>query len=111
MATWPGAFFFVADNPDHQVIELCRRALTRLTDDDPMRVHVLATLASHVTYASEPAERVALVDEALHLAERHGDPALRGAVLNAELMCRWEPATLERRERIAPELALIGRSR
>lgn len=109
LTTWPGAFFFVAENPDQEKIELCRAALESLSRDDPLRVHVLAALASNLTFGSEPTERVGLIEEALKLAERHGDPALVGAVLNAEFICLWEPDTLDRREHIGTALAEIGR--
>ncbi len=108
MTTWPGAFFFIAENPDHDMIGLCERALTRLSADDPLRVRVLATLASHLTFASEPSHRMALIAEALELAHRHRDPALLGVVLNAEFICLWEPGTLDRREQIAISLTEIA---
>lgn len=108
MTTWPGAFFFIAENPDHETIELCEDALTRLGADDPMRVRVLAALASQATFAYHADHRAALIREALELAERHGDPALTGAVLNSEFVCLWEPATLERRRQIAAALTEIA---
>lgn len=108
MTTWPGAFFFIAENPDWQVIELCESALEVLADDDPIRVRVLAALASNVTFAASAERRMALITEAHALAERHHDPALTGAVLNAEFVCLWEPGTLERREVIAASLSDIA---
>lgn len=120
MATWPGAFFFIAENPHHEMIDVCEAALTVLRPDDPMRIRVLATLASNLTFATGPARRMDLIREAHDLAIAHGDPALTGAVLNAEFICMWEPGTLERREEIGalltdiatrvgdPELGYIG---
>ena len=108
LTTWPGAFFHIAENPDHDMIELCRRALAVLESDDPTRVRVLATLASHLTFASEPDERQAIIGEALGLAEQHSDPALVLAVLNAEFICLWEPGTLDRREQIASQITSIA---
>lgn len=108
MTTWPGAFFFIAENPHHEMIAVCETALTVLTHDDPMRVRVLATLASNLTFAAGPERRQSVIDEALELARRHDDPALIGAVLNAEFICLWEPATLERREEIADQLVAIA---
>jgi CRP-like cAMP-binding protein len=108
LTTWPGAFFRIADRPDHDMIALCRSALTALDADDPLRVRVLATLASHLTFASEPTERIAIIAEATELAEQLHDPALLGAALNAEFICLWEPATIERREEIAARLADIA---
>ncbi|MGE3590620.1 MAG: cyclic nucleotide-binding domain-containing protein, partial [Ilumatobacteraceae bacterium] len=108
MTTWPGTFFHVAENPDPELIELSERALERLRPDDPMRVRVLATLASHATFAFDADRRAEIIGEAARLAERHGDPALTGAVLNAEFICLWEPATLERRRRIASSLIEVA---
>lgn len=109
-ATWPASFFFVADNPDHEAIALCERALTALDSDRDavLRVRVLASLASHLAFASPIERRQALIDEALVLAEHLGDRRLIGAVLNAEFTSMWEPGTLDRREKIGPELAAIG---
>ncbi|HEY5859801.1 MAG TPA: cyclic nucleotide-binding domain-containing protein, partial [Actinomycetota bacterium] len=108
MTTWPGAFFFIAENPHDEMIEVCETALTVLPRDDPMRVRVLATLASNLTFAAGPERRQSVIDEALTLAGEHGDPALIGAVLNAEFICLWEPGTLERREEIADRLVEIA---
>ena len=120
MTTWPGAFFFIAENPHHEMIDLCESALTALSADDPMRVRVLATLASNLTFAAGPERRMELIREAHDLADAFGDPALTGAVLNAEFICMWEPGTLDRREEISelltdiamangdPELRYIG---
>lgn len=108
MTTWPGAFFFIADNPHREMIEVCESALTVLPRNDPMRVRVLATLASNLTFAAGPERRRAVIDEALAQAETHGDPALIGAVLNAEFICLWEPGTLDRREEIAAQLVDIA---
>ncbi|MBI5088360.1 MAG: MFS transporter, partial [Actinobacteria bacterium] len=84
MTTWPGTFFHVAENPDPELIALCERALERLEDDDPMRVRVLAALASHATFAFGSDRRGEIIAEAARLAERHDDLALTGVVLNAE---------------------------
>ena len=108
MATWPGQFFFMAEIPDHEMIDLCETALATLGTEDPIRVRVLATLAVHLTFASAPERRLALIDEAIELARRHADPALLGAALNAEYICLWEPATLSRREYIGPALVEIA---
>jgi class 3 adenylate cyclase len=110
LSTWPGTFFFVADNPDSALIELCEDALGLIAEDDPMRVKVLATLASHLTFASDTLRRQQLIAEALSLAARHDDPSLTAVVLNAEFLCLWEPATLERREQIARDLGRIARA-
>lgn len=108
MTTWPGSFFFVAENPDVEMIDLCEQTLRRLGPEDPMRVRVLATLASHATFAYDRDHLARLIAEAAHLAARHHDPALVGSVLNAEYICLWEPSTCERRQEIAASLTEIG---
>lgn len=108
MTTWPGAFFFIAENPDHQMIEVCETALRVLSRDDPMRVRVLATLASNLTFAASPERRREVIAEALELAEMHGEPGLIGVVINAEFVCLWEPDTVDRREAIAAQMVDIG---
>jgi CRP-like cAMP-binding protein len=108
MTTWPGAFFFIAEHPDHEMIEICEAALAVLPRHDPMRVRVLATLASNLTFADGPERRRAVIAEAHTAALGHGDPALTGAVLNAEFICLWEPGTLDRREEIADQLVHIA---
>ncbi len=107
LTTWPGAFFFIAENPHQEMIDV-ETALGTLRADDPMRVRVLATLASNLASASEPERRVELIREAHELARAHDDPALTGAVLNAEFICMWEPGTLERRQHIGQMLRAIG---
>ena len=71
LATWPGAFFFIADNPDEEMIGLCEKALAVLDRSDPMRVRVLATLASNLAFAAPIERRRQLIAEAHELAEEH----------------------------------------
>lgn len=108
ITAWPGSFYFVAENPDVEMIELCENVLARLDADDPLRPRVLATLAAHATFAYDVDRRAGLIREALALAELQDDPGLLGAVLNAEFICLWEPATMERRAEVAASLAEIG---
>ncbi|MFN8023417.1 MAG: AAA family ATPase [Acidimicrobiales bacterium] len=110
LSTWPGTFFFIAERPDHELIELCEDALELLDRADPLRVRVLASLASHLTFGSDRERRAELIGEALELAALHHDPLLTANVLNAEFVCLWEPATLERREQIARDLGRIARA-
>ncbi len=110
LSTWLGASFFTAELPDVELIELCEDALSLLPATDPLRVRVLATLASHLTFTSEREPRVKLIEEATGLAAQHGDPLLTAAVLYAEFSCLWEPATLDRREQITRDLGRISRA-
>lgn len=110
LSTWPGTFFFIAEMPEYELIELCEDALTTIAPDDPMRVRVLSTLASHLTFDDDRDHRVALITEANQLVPQHDDPLLAAMVLNAEFLCLWEPATLERREQISREMGRIART-
>ena len=110
LSTWLGTSFFMAEMPDVELIELCEDAIGMLADTDPMRVRILATLASHLTFAPEREPRVKLIEEANDLAVQHGDPLLTAEVLHAEFVCLWEPATLDRREQIARDLGRLARA-
>jgi class 3 adenylate cyclase/tetratricopeptide (TPR) repeat protein len=110
LSTWPGTFFFIAEMPDDVLIELCEDALTTTERDDPMRVRVLATLASHITFGDDRERRVALIAEANELAALHDDPHLTAMVLNAEVLCLWEPSTFERRAEIGRDLGRLARA-
>ena len=110
LTTLPGTFFFLAEVVDTDKIDLCEEALALLPADDPMRVRVLSTLSSQLTFSSDIDRRRALIAEAHELASRHHDPALTACVLNAEFICLWEPATSERRAQIARDLGRIARA-
>jgi len=110
VSTWLGTFFLSAEVPETEFVELCEDALSLLDRTDPMRVRVLATLASHLTFSVSSDQRAALIAEAGDLVTQHHDPLLTAAVLNAEFLCLWEPATLARREQIARELGRIARA-
>jgi class 3 adenylate cyclase/tetratricopeptide (TPR) repeat protein len=102
--------FFVAELPDVELIELCEDAISMLADTDPMRVRLLAALASHLTFSPNREQREQLIEEANRLAAQNRDPLLSARVLHAEFMCLWEPGTLERREQVARDLGRLARA-
>lgn len=102
-------WFFTAEAQDREVIELCEDALSVIDVSDPMRVRVLAALASHLTFELDTEPRRRLIDEARRLVSGHDDPALSALVLQAEFTCLWNPSTLERREQISRDLGRLGR--
>ncbi len=111
MSTWFGtSLFYAAAEPDVELIELCEDSLSMLSDTDPMRVRILATLASHLTFDPTRDRRVKLINEANDLAVRHDDPLLTADVLHAEFVCLWDPSTLERRQQIARDLGRLARA-
>lgn len=109
-SVWPGTFFHIAGEVPADLVELCEDALALLPEDDDRRVRVLATLASHLTFAGDRQRRIALLAEADARARRLGDPELIGAVLVAEHVSVWDPTTLDRRREIAVELARMARA-
>ncbi len=104
------SFFYVAELPHTEMIELCEDALEMVPGASSMRVQLLASLASHLTFAPTSDQRAALIDEANMLAAELGDPLLTASVLHAEFVCMWEPATLDRREHITRELGRLARA-
>jgi class 3 adenylate cyclase/tetratricopeptide (TPR) repeat protein len=110
LSSWLGVWFYTSETREEDFIELCEDALAMLDEHDPMRVRVLATLASHLTAMPDSAPRRALIDEAIALAARHDDPVMTGAVLYAEFTCLWEPATLDRRQEITRALGRVARA-
>jgi class 3 adenylate cyclase len=110
LSIWPGSFFFIAEESETELIELCEQALELLAPRDPARVRVLATLASHRTFDDDPSRKTELIAEALALADELGDPELSSLALNAEFVCLWEPATHSRRAQIARHLGRLARA-
>jgi len=111
LTTWLGTHsFWVAEAPDTEMIELCEHTLAQLPADSPLRVRLLATLASHLTFSPSFDQRVTLIAEANRLAALLGDTQLMVDVLHAEFVCLWEPGTLARREQIARDLGRLARA-
>ena len=111
LSTWLGTmYFWTAEMPDTEMIELCEDVLALLPEASPKRVQLLATLASHLSFAPTRDRRVELIAEANRLANEIGDLRLIIDVLHAEHVCLWEPATIERREQIARDLSRLARA-
>ncbi len=111
LGTWLGTnSFWVAEAPDTEMIELCEDTLGLLPERSPLRVRLLAALASHHTFSPSRERRVALIAEANRLAAELGDTQMLVDVLHAEFVCLWEPATLDRREQIARDLGRLARA-
>ena len=91
-----------------RMIGLAEQALELLPADDPLRVRVLAGLATVSPFAHTTSTRQAMADEALALARTLGDPALTIAALTAVHMTYWTPHHLDRRLEIGRELVTIA---
>ena len=78
---------------------------------DRDRARVLARLAYELLGdASAGARRRTLVDEALRLARRGGDPRTVAAVLDARLHALWDPAAADDRLAAASEIVELARA-
>lgn len=90
LSTWPGTFFFVAEVPDTDLIELCQdRARTAGAVRPAARACAGDTgVALHVRRSRD--RRIELIREATELAALHADPMLTAVVLNAEFLCLWD---------------------
>jgi class 3 adenylate cyclase len=88
--------FGVADKPDQPLVELLRMALELLPDrDSALRVRVVCRLSVELYLTDEPAERAALAQEALAMAERIGDPRITLLALYSRQWTRMGPDELE----------------
>jgi class 3 adenylate cyclase/tetratricopeptide (TPR) repeat protein len=68
-------FFSAAGAIDAEKIEILETALDRLSDENPDRALVLATLCAELCYGSPLERRQALADEAVAIAQSSGDDA------------------------------------
>jgi class 3 adenylate cyclase len=91
--------------PDHELIGLLQAASESLPDSDPRRARVVALLASELTFTTDVPTRRALVEEALALARRAGDPHTLAFVLIYYMFALWFPETLS--ERLGPSAEMV----
>ena len=63
--------------------------------DDGLRARLLARLAMELYFAGAEERRAILVDEAVAIARRLGDPATLAYALNARYAALWGPANVE----------------
>lgn len=77
-------------------------------ESGPVRVRLAAALARCWAYSGEPSRAVPFADEAVVLAEQVGDPTVIADALDAALATHWGPDELQRRERLAGQLAEVA---
>jgi tetratricopeptide (TPR) repeat protein len=95
---------------DARLVGLLETAAVRATGDCA-RARVLARLGYELLGdASAGPRRRNLVDEALRLARRCGDPGTVAAVLDARLHALWDPAAAEDRLEAASEIVELARA-
>ncbi|GAA1477178.1 BTAD domain-containing putative transcriptional regulator [Nocardioides aestuarii] len=91
---------------DEEIVAALRECLDVLPPgDSDARCRTLMVLACEAYHVLEPEQRRALVDEALPMAERIGDPLLLAHVRLIACIAAWEPATVHDRLSLASEAA------
>jgi hypothetical protein len=89
---------------DDRVVAMLREALAGLPEPGPLHARILARLAIETYYASTPAERKGLGDDAVRAAQRRTDPGAVVAALNARRVALWSAAYLDERLETATEM-------
>jgi eukaryotic-like serine/threonine-protein kinase len=96
---------------DDELVGLLDEALQVVAaHDDASRAKLLARLAMELYFAAAGERRATLVNEALAIARRLGDPATLAYVLNARYAALWGPENVEERLEIADEVVELARS-
>lgn len=93
-------FYSAVGATDHEKVGVLRLALDRLPADHPERALVLATLCSELAHGTTLAERRALADEAIRVAEASGDDGVLVRVLNHLHVPLQVPSLLEFAQRL-----------
>ena len=107
-AVWQARSHGVVHEP---AVAALRRALAGLPEGDgDLRCRAMLALASELYYASAPQERRALVDEALAMARRIGDPALLQHALVTAFVATWWPSSAPSRLALVEEAAARARA-
>lgn len=100
-----------AHGTDHPpIVSALRRVLEELPDGErERRCRAMLALAAEGYYTTAPAEREALVDEAIALARSIGDDHLLLQACETGYVCTWRPATLDTRLALGQEGREISR--
>jgi predicted ATPase/DNA-binding NarL/FixJ family response regulator len=84
--------------PGHTAARLLREALALLEEQDStLRAQLLACLSRALVFTGALAEAGELLEQAMAMAHRIGDPATLAAVHRAGLAARWQPERLQAR--------------
>jgi tetratricopeptide (TPR) repeat protein len=95
---------------DRELVSLLEEALATLgRRDDAVRARLLARLAMELYFAGAAEQRATLVDEAVAIARRLGDPATIAYALNARYAALWSPENAAERLEIADEVLELAR--
>ncbi len=95
-----------------RVVAALRRSLEQLPgEDDPLRCHVMLSLANELYYGSTFEERSALVEQALAMARRLEDESLVMEACQVGFVSLWCPQTADHRlELISEALEIAART-
>jgi ATP/maltotriose-dependent transcriptional regulator MalT len=100
-ALWQSAHYGTTHD---DVIAALRRSLAGLPDTDgEMRCRVMMALANELYYTTSFEERTALVEQAVAMADRLGDDALRIEARQVGAVSIWQPDNAELRHDLARE--------
>jgi class 3 adenylate cyclase/tetratricopeptide (TPR) repeat protein len=103
-------FFSAIGAIDTQKVEMLTVALERLDVTNPSRALVLATLCAELAVGTSLEDRMAFANEALAIADAHGDDAVSVRVLNSLAFPLMVPEQLEQSlERTSRAMALAER--
>ena len=104
-----GRFLWARGGSDAALVPLLERALAAVGEQDAgARVRLLARLASALRDQPSRERRVALADEALQMARRHGDLPTLTYALEACWVATYGPDNVERRLEQAMELVSLA---
>ncbi len=95
-ALWPARVY---GESNAEVIAVMRQTLAQLpVEDSPLRCRLLLALATESYYVARPQEIDRLVEEALGIARRVGDPELLAEALIGAVVGWWRPDKAPERE-------------
>jgi class 3 adenylate cyclase len=86
-----GGVLPVAPPVDHEAVELLHTVVDHFPGDQPERARALVRQAEWLQREMSYSDRLALVDEAITIAERVGDPGVLGWVLNSGALALHAP--------------------
>jgi tetratricopeptide (TPR) repeat protein len=93
---------------DAEAVELLRDIADRFPGDTPERARALVRQAEWLHRVATYDERRALVDEAVDIAERLGDPSVLGWVLNSSVLAMLSPDDTAAMPAAAERIILLG---
>ena len=94
---------------DQELVSLLEEAI-ELLDDPDLLARVTGFLASLLYWSGQTERRLALCDEALELARKHGDPETIAYVVSRVMLARWGPDSVTEHLPLLDELIRRART-